>query len=72
MLDVDETEHCNGDYLEIRENNSNGKLIGIYCGQNAPSILPTANTYWIKFRSDDDGVGKGFLIEYNYGTVSKH
>lgn len=69
MLDIDETEHCNGDYLEIRENNSNGMLIGVYCGRNLPSTLPTANTYWIKFRSDDDGVGKGFLIEYKYGTV---
>lgn len=68
MLNIDETEHCNGDYLEIRETSSTGKLIGVYCGQNNPPALPQTNTYWLKFRSDNDGVGSGFLIEYNYGN----
>lgn len=27
-LDIEESEHCNEDYLEIRETNSIGKLIG--------------------------------------------
>ncbi|XP_031624566.1 cubilin homolog [Contarinia nasturtii] len=66
VLEIDETEHCNGDYLEIRENNSGGKVIGIYCGNNIPPTLPHANTYWLKFRSDNDGVGRGFLLEYSY------
>lgn len=68
MLDIDETDHCNGDYLEIRESNSIGKLIGVYCGDDIPPTLPPANTYWLKFRSDNDGVGRGFLLEYNYGS----
>lgn len=68
MLDIDETEHCNGDYLEVRETNSVGKLIGIYCGRQIPPALPQINTYWMKFRSDNDGVGGGFLVEYNYGN----
>lgn len=67
MLDIDETEHCNGDYLEIRENNSAGKIIGVYCGQNIPQSLPSKNTYWLKFRTDNDGVGRGFKLEYSYG-----
>lgn len=67
MIDIDETEHCNGDYLEIRENNSGGKIIGTYCGKNIPPTLPHANSYWMKFRSDNDGVGRGFLLEYSYG-----
>lgn len=69
VLDIDETEHCNGDYLEVRENNGAGKLIGVYCGQNIPPMLPQKNTYWLKFHSDNDGVGRGFLIEYNYGKI---
>lgn len=67
MLDIDETATCNGDYLEIRETNSVGKILGVYCGSNIPSTLPTANTYWLKFRSDNDGVGNGFRAEYSYG-----
>lgn len=69
MLDIDETEHCNGDYLEVRENDGVGRLIGVYCGQNNPPMLPKANIYWLKFHSDNDGVGRGFLLEYNYGTL---
>lgn len=68
MLDIDETEHCNGDYLEIREKNSAGKIIGVYCGKDIPSALPRTNTYWLKFRSDNDGVGNGFRLEYSYGN----
>lgn len=67
MLDIDETEHCNGDYLEIREDNNAGKIIGVYCGANMPPALPHANTYWMKFRTDNNGVGRGFLLEYSYG-----
>lgn len=67
MLDIDETEHCNGDYLEVRENDGAGALIGVYCGQNNPPMLGKTNTYWLKFHSDNDGVGRGFLLEYSYG-----
>lgn len=69
MLDIDETEHCNGDYLEIRDSSSVGKLIGVYCGTNIPAILPRASAFWMKFRSDNDGVGRGFKLEYNYGKI---
>lgn len=67
MLDIDETEHCNGDYLEVRENDGAGALIGVYCGQNNPPMLRKTNIYWLKFHSDNDGVGRGFLLEYSYG-----
>lgn len=67
MLDIDETANCNGDYLEIRDTNSVGNILGVYCGSNIPPTLPLSNTYWLKFRSDNDGVGNGFLAEYSYG-----
>lgn len=69
MLDIDQTEHCNGDYLEVREKDSAGKIIGVYCGTSIPPTLPRVNTYWLKFRSDNDGVGRGFRLEYNYGNA---
>lgn len=69
VLDIDETEHCNGDYLEVRENDGAGKLIDVYCGQSVPPMLPQRRTFWVKFHSDNDGVGRGFLIEYNYGKI---
>lgn len=70
MLDIDETDHCNGDYLEVRETSSTGKLVGVYCGRELPPTLAQANSYWLKFRSDNDGVGAGFLLEYNYGNLT--
>lgn len=70
-LDIDETDHCNGDYLEIRESNSAGKLIGVYCGKTIPPTLRQTNKFWLKFRSDNDGVGLGFLLEYSYGKLNK-
>lgn len=71
MLDIDETENCNADYLEIRDTSATGKLIGVYCGKQAPPALLPSNTYWVKFRSDNDGVGRGFLLEYRYGNLSE-
>lgn len=68
MMDIAETDFCNGDYLEVRESNSSGRLFGAFCGKNIPPAIPNANGYWLKFRSDNDGVGRGFRLEYNYGT----
>lgn len=46
MMDIDQTANCNGDYLEIRDTNSVGKILGVYCGSNIPPTLPSTNTYW--------------------------
>lgn len=70
MLDMEQSEHCNGDYLEIRESSVSGKLVGVYCGSDIPAILPRANTFWIKFNSNNNGVGRGFKLEYNYGELT--
>lgn len=42
-------------------------LPGVYCGNNVPSELPQAERYWLKFRSNSDAVGSGFLAQYTYG-----
>lgn len=94
MLDIDQSENCNEDYLEIRENDPFGNILGmplhkinifleyfrtflsyfffilgVFCGSSIPSLLPPTEKLWIKFSSDDNGVGKGFRAEYNYGAA---
>lgn len=71
-FDVDESEKCSEDYLEIRENSENGKLLGVFCGKAIPSDIPTAQNYWLFFSSSNDGVGKGFLAKYTYGNKLVH
>uniref|UniRef100_A0A182Y0Z6 Cubilin n=1 Tax=Anopheles stephensi TaxID=30069 RepID=A0A182Y0Z6_ANOST len=70
-LDIDSSEDCNGDYLEVRERDENGPLLGDFCGNQLPSNLSEASSFWVKFRSNEVGVGKGFLAEYSYDTLSE-
>ncbi|XP_052870861.1 cubilin homolog [Anopheles cruzii] len=70
-LDIESSDDCNGDYLEIRERNSAGRLLGDFCGTAVPTNLTAASSLWIKFRSTDAGVAKGFLVEYSYDTLSE-
>ncbi|KAJ6643392.1 Cubilin like [Pseudolycoriella hygida] len=65
-MDIELSENCHEDYLEIRENDVSGKLIGVYCGKDVPSVFPQAERFWLKFRSSSDGVGGGFLAQYAY------
>ncbi|KAG4066297.1 hypothetical protein HA402_000521 [Bradysia odoriphaga] len=67
-LDIELSDKCNEDYLEIRENSISGNLVGVYCGNDVPSDLPQAERYWLKFKSNSDGVGTGFLAQYTYAT----
>lgn len=55
------------DYLELREGNVHGRLLGRYCGNQAPSNLTAVNGLWIKFRSDDSLTEQGFIAQYSTG-----
>ncbi|XP_053675116.1 cubilin homolog [Anopheles nili] len=68
---IEPSDDCNGDYLEIREQDENGALLGDFCGNQAPTNLTEASSFWIKFRSNEVGVAKGFLAEYSYDTLSE-
>ena len=71
-FDLEESDYCNGDYLEIRQGNSSGLLISErrLCGNdknNLPSIdsqYSNAGDIWIKFRSDDATIAKGFMLHF--------
>ncbi|XP_033326417.2 cubilin [Megalopta genalis] len=62
-FDLQPGENCDLDYLEIRENNGIGKLLGVFCGTTAETI-ETSASIWMKFKSDGDGVAKGFVVDY--------
>ncbi|KAH8420258.1 hypothetical protein KR009_008365, partial [Drosophila setifemur] len=65
-MDLEESEGCNRDYLEVREDTERGDLIGVYCGHTIPPAIHSKGSIWIKFKSDDDNVGEGFMASYNY------
>jgi len=66
-MDIEESEGCNRDYLEVREGSDKGNLIGAYCGKQVPMTIHSQSSICMKFRSDDVNVGDGFMASYNYG-----
>ncbi|KAF7287446.1 hypothetical protein GWI33_001415 [Rhynchophorus ferrugineus] len=71
-FDIPDSEFCNNDYLEIRETNETGKLLGAYCGTNIPSnVTTTTGAIALIFKSSmlAEGVPstkKGFYLEFSY------
>ena len=63
------SRRCNNDYLEVREGDASGRLIGRYCGRSLPGNITASNGIWMKFRSDNRGTRRGFSATYNSGTV---
>ncbi|XP_068942361.1 cubilin [Petaurus breviceps papuanus] len=63
---LEESEGCTKDYLEIREGNATGHLDGRYCGHslsfNHTSIVE--HVLWIRFVSDGSGGGMGFQATF--------
>lgn len=66
-LDLEQSDGCNNDYLELREESARGALLGVYCGNQLPAAISSKGSIWIKFKSNDDVVGEGFMASYNYG-----
>ena len=66
-VDIEESAHCNSDYVQINQDDSSGVLLGHYCGSDLPTNLTVANKLWIKFRSDRQGSAPGFIAEYSLG-----
>ncbi|EDW26617.1 GL13113 [Drosophila persimilis] len=65
-MDLEQSDGCNRDYMEVREEVERGPLIGVYCGNQVPGVIHSRGSIWIKFKSDDDNVGEGFMASYNY------
>ncbi|XP_017783006.1 PREDICTED: cubilin-like [Nicrophorus vespilloides] len=64
------SDNCNEDYVEIREIDGKGKLLGLFCGNNIPTNITASENIWIYFKSDKPLSGeaqttaKGFLAQY--------
>lgn len=70
-IDIENSENCNHDYLEIRETDTN-HLLGVFCGNEPISSIESATSLTILFSSDANNVvGNGFLASYNYGKYSR-
>ncbi|XP_021504160.1 cubilin isoform X2 [Meriones unguiculatus] len=59
--------NCYKDFVEIREGNATGHLLGRYCGNFLPSNYSSikGHSLWIKFVSDGSGSGMGFQARFN-------
>uniref|UniRef100_A0A3Q2TAZ9 Cubilin n=1 Tax=Fundulus heteroclitus TaxID=8078 RepID=A0A3Q2TAZ9_FUNHE len=59
---------CQNDYLEIRESNSTGPLVGRFCGNSLPSNYTsvTGHILWVKFVSDGSVSGAGFRATFSH------
>ncbi|XP_061386037.1 cubilin homolog [Musca vetustissima] len=65
-MDLEDSDECNNDYVEIRESSGLGKFLGVYCGNRLPPTISGADDLFIRFHSNDDVVGEGFLASYSY------
>ena len=69
-FDIEESDNCNEDYVDIYRDGPDGDHVGRYCGESLPTNLTGANKFWIKFNSDNEGSAPGFVLHYNlqHGT----
>lgn len=66
-FELEEDEFCNEDYVEIREQDSAGLLLGLFCGLNLPTNTTSGSSLWVKFHSNSLGSAKGFTADFKYG-----
>lgn len=59
---------CHNDYVEIREGNSTGSLVGRFCGNSLPSNYTSVigHILWVKFVSDASVSGAGFRATFSH------
>lgn len=66
-FDLQKSDSCNDDYVEIHQKSVSGPLIGVYCGTTIPKRIQSNTTLWVKFRSSTDGIAGGFSASYSLG-----
>ncbi|XP_068604308.1 cubilin [Brachionichthys hirsutus] len=59
------TPGCTADYVEIREYNASGRLLGRHCGSTLPASMDTSDSFaYIRFVSDSSGNAAGFSLTF--------
>ncbi|KAE8596094.1 hypothetical protein XENTR_v10015965 [Xenopus tropicalis] len=68
-MDLHNSTDCSRDFVEIREYNASGRVLGVFCNSMVPSDLVTSDSFaYIKFVSDQSENGRGFRIRYDAST----
>ncbi|XP_075408563.1 cubilin [Tenrec ecaudatus] len=65
---LEDSQDCSRDFVEMREANATGLLVGRYCGHVLPlnysSIV--GENLWVRFVSDGSGSGRGFQATFTH------
>ncbi|XP_015441120.1 cubilin isoform X1 [Pteropus alecto] len=63
---LEDSQDCSRDFVEIREGNTTGHLVGRYCGNVLPLNYSSiaGHALWIRFVSDGSGSGVGFQATF--------
>ncbi|XP_064410135.1 cubilin [Latimeria chalumnae] len=62
------SQNCASDYLEIHEGTPTGQLVGRYCGNNLPVNYTSISGHilWVKLVSDGSGSRSGFRATFSH------
>ncbi|XP_064190205.1 cubilin [Anguilla rostrata] len=64
-LNLQNSADCASDYVEIREYNASGRLLGKHCGTTMPLPMDTGDSFaYVKFVSDSSGNAGGFSLSF--------
>uniref|UniRef100_A0A8C3I7Z9 Cubilin n=1 Tax=Chrysemys picta bellii TaxID=8478 RepID=A0A8C3I7Z9_CHRPI len=65
-LDVQDSPACANDFVEIREYNASGNLLGRYCGTTIPDPMDTSDSFaYVKFFTDGSINAPGFRLRFD-------
>lgn len=64
-FDIEYTEGCDKDYVEIRDGRDPSVSLGRYCGQTIPTNISVAQSMYVKFRSDKTNQLSGFAAQFS-------
>lgn len=65
LFELETSEFCNEDYVELRRDGAAGPMIGVYCGTDMPSNITAAHNIWVRFQSSGIGTARGFIADYS-------
>ncbi|KAG8443219.1 hypothetical protein GDO86_011865 [Hymenochirus boettgeri] len=66
VMDLQNSPNCSRDFVEVREYNSSGRMLGVFCNNTTQSNLVTSDSFaYIKFVSDASMNRRGFRLLYN-------
>ncbi|TRY89102.1 hypothetical protein DNTS_004573 [Danionella cerebrum] len=71
-LNLQNSADCVSDYVEIREYNASGRLLGKHCGNSLPAPMDTGDSFaFVKFISDGSGNAPGFSLSFEASVEGK-